>query len=186
MGSNNSKMFSPIFIMTEDIVFVSLNYRVGLLGFLSLNDTSLQVPGNAGLKDQVLALKWVQKNIRKFSGDPNNVTIVGSSAGSVSVNYHVISPASNGLFHKAILHSGTVLNPWSKRLDSNSGEIPKYLKQKCSNEAELLDVLRNVSIAELIRIQKEVENVSNGRFELYVLFTRIYNHRRKLKTALGQ
>lgn len=73
------------------------------MGFLNLKDSSLDVPGNAGLKDQVLALKWVQKNIKQFGGDPNNVTIVGHSSGSTTSHYHLFSKSSKGLFHKLII-----------------------------------------------------------------------------------
>lgn len=65
--------------MEKDVVFVSLNYRLGAIGFLSLNDPFLEIPGNVGLKDQVVALKWVQKNIEKFGGDPSQCTIFGES-----------------------------------------------------------------------------------------------------------
>lgn len=67
-----------------------------ILGFLSLKDSSLGVPGNAGMKDMVMALKWVQNNIKEFSGDPNNVTIFGESAGAVSVNLLMLSPMARG------------------------------------------------------------------------------------------
>lgn len=67
------------------------------IGFLSLEDQSLGVPGNAGLKDQALALKWVQKNIQNFGGDPNNVTIFGESAGAASVHYLTLSPTTKGI-----------------------------------------------------------------------------------------
>lgn len=67
-----------------------------LLGFLSLDDPSLEVPGNAGIKDQILALQWVQKNIAAFGGDPKNVTIHGESAGAASVHLLVLSPAARG------------------------------------------------------------------------------------------
>jgi carboxylesterase type B len=64
------------------------------VGFLSLEN--YKVPGNAGLKDQVMALHWVQQNIKQFGGDPGNVTIFGESAGGASVHYHVLSPMSKG------------------------------------------------------------------------------------------
>ena len=88
---------------------VSINYRLGMLGFLSLADTNLA--GNMGLLDQVMALKWVQNNIKEFGGDPNKVTIMGESAGSWSVFYHMMSPHSIGLFQQVIGQSGTVLSP---------------------------------------------------------------------------
>lgn len=159
MGSNDSKMYSPNFLLMEDIVLVTINYRVGILGFLKLKDTSLGVPGNAGLKDQVLALKWVQKNIRKFGGDPNNVTIFGESAGSASVNYLVISPASKGLFHKAIMHSGTVLNPWP-HLRDNCLDVMKYIKEDCKNDEEILDILIKMPVQNLIDAQSKIIMVS--------------------------
>lgn len=72
-------MFGGDYLLQKDIVFVTLNYRVGPIGFLSLKDPELNVPGNAGLKDQVFALKWVQNNIANFGGDPENVTLFGTS-----------------------------------------------------------------------------------------------------------
>ena len=68
-----------------------------------------EVPGNAGIRDQVLALKWIQNFIKYFGGNPNLVTIFGESAGSLSVAAHIVSPMSKGLFNRAILESGTLL-----------------------------------------------------------------------------
>jgi carboxylesterase type B len=65
-------------LLQKDVIVVSFNYRLGIIGFLSLDDESLNIPGNAGLKDQVFALKWVQRNIKNFGGDPDNVTIFGT------------------------------------------------------------------------------------------------------------
>ncbi|XP_075234816.1 venom carboxylesterase-6-like [Lycorma delicatula] len=103
--------FTPDKLMNHDIVFVSFNYRLGPLGFMSTGDKIL--PGNLGLKDQAFALKWIKKNIKYFSGDPNKITITGVSAGGVSVHYHYLSPISRGLFNKGISSSGAVLNPWA-------------------------------------------------------------------------
>lgn len=71
------------------------------------------IPGNNGLKDQVMALRWVQENIDNFGGDPGQVTLFGESAGGASAGYHLLSPLSKGLFHKAILQSGTPLCCWA-------------------------------------------------------------------------
>lgn len=81
------------------------------LGFLSTEDDV--IPGNYGMKDQVLALRWVQENIGKFGGDPGQVTIFGQSVGGASTGYHMLSPLSKGLFHKAILHSGTPMSSFA-------------------------------------------------------------------------
>lgn len=72
-------MYGPDYLMQKDFLLVKINYRVGPIGFLSLEDPELGIPGNAGLKDQVFALKWVQRNIEKFGGDPNQVTVFGTS-----------------------------------------------------------------------------------------------------------
>jgi para-nitrobenzyl esterase len=99
----------------KGVVFVSVNYRVGIFGFFAhpglSNETDPRHSGNYGLLDQIAALKWVQKNISAFGGDPGNVTIAGQSAGSMSVNCLVASPLAKGLFHKAIAESGSGMLP---------------------------------------------------------------------------
>jgi len=94
----------------KGVVFVSLNYRVGPLGFLAhpelTKESENHASGNYGLLDQLAALRWVQQNIAAFGGDPTNVTIAGQSAGSMSVNCLVASPLANGVFTKAIAESG--------------------------------------------------------------------------------
>ena len=79
-----------------------------------MEDPDLDVPGNAGLKDIVMALKWVKENISYFSGNPNNVTIFGERSGAAASHYLILSPMAKGLFHKAILQSGCALNIWAK------------------------------------------------------------------------
>lgn len=161
MGSGDTTEMSPKFLLCEDIVYVSINYRLGVLGFLSLSETSLDVPGNAGMKDQVLALKWVQKNIERFGGDPNNVTIFGDSAGSVSINLHVLSPSSKGLFHKAVMMSGSAFSFWAQ-LSPKALNIMKYLKSDCKTDAEILQVLMNISVNELIEAQSRMNKVNES------------------------
>ncbi|XP_057610150.1 pyrethroid hydrolase Ces2e-like isoform X1 [Chionomys nivalis] len=92
---------------TEDVVVVTIQYRLGVLGFFSTGDQHAR--GNWGYLDQVAALSWVQQNIAYFGGNPDCVTIFGESAGGTSVSSHVVSPMSRGLFHRAIMESGVAL-----------------------------------------------------------------------------
>uniref|UniRef100_A0A182QSA5 Carboxylic ester hydrolase n=1 Tax=Anopheles farauti TaxID=69004 RepID=A0A182QSA5_9DIPT len=108
--------FSPKHVLRTPKIVVTFNYRVGPLGFLSLEDDVMA--GNFGLKDQVTALQWVRQNIHHFGGDPKRVTLVGFSAGGASVHLHYLSPMSRGLFQNGIAHSGTALNPWVMVEDS--------------------------------------------------------------------
>ena len=95
---------------TQGVIVVSMNYRVGSYGFLSLGNS--EVPGNMGLLDQAMAMQWVQDNIEYFHGDPDKVTIFGESAGAVSVGYHLQSRLSAPLFTRAIMQSGTSMCHW--------------------------------------------------------------------------
>lgn len=93
--SGQSKNFAgPQILMDRDIVLVTINYRLGSLGLLSLGTSDY--PGNAAFKDQVLALKWVKYHISKFGGDANLVTLMGYSAGGMSASLHMVSPMSKG------------------------------------------------------------------------------------------
>uniref|UniRef100_A0A0P4WCJ5 Carboxylic ester hydrolase n=1 Tax=Scylla olivacea TaxID=85551 RepID=A0A0P4WCJ5_SCYOL len=98
-------------LMNEDVIMVLVQYRLGVLGFLSTEDSVM--PGNFGLKDQTLALHWVQRNIRHFGGDPERVTLFGESAGGASVHFHLLSPYSHDLFVRGIMMSGTLFSPWA-------------------------------------------------------------------------
>jgi para-nitrobenzyl esterase len=99
----------------KGIVVITCNYRLNIFGFLAHPDLSAEAPykasGNYGLLDQVAALKWVQKNIASFGGDPKKVTICGESAGSISVSYQMASPMSKGLIAGAMGESGAGINP---------------------------------------------------------------------------
>ena len=109
-GTTSPSLYGPEFFMeTGEVVLVVPAYRLNVFGFLSTGDKAL--PGNYGLKDQTMALRWVKDHVTAFGGDPKNVTLMGHEAGAVSVNYHLISKHSEGLFHKAVMLSGTVDMP---------------------------------------------------------------------------
>ncbi|KAK8788052.1 hypothetical protein V5799_022171 [Amblyomma americanum] len=97
-----------VFVAQADVVFVTFNYRVSMFGYLSAKNPDL--PGNMGLWDQVLVLKWVQKNIDRFGGDPAMVTLRGQSAGAISAGLHAVSPQSKGLFKRIVMESSTPLS----------------------------------------------------------------------------
>lgn len=142
----------PDYLVTKDVVIVTINYRLGALGFLSLDCKA--APGNVGLKDQVQALKWVQQNIKSFGGDPNNVTLFGISAGAAAVDYHILSPMSKGLFHRAICNSGSSLLHWAQN-DANkikgfAAKMASYKGKTFKDDSELLKYLKRLSIRELI------------------------------------
>lgn len=109
-GASSMPEYHGANLAKQGVVVVTLNYRLGPLGFLAhpgLDGESAQgTSGNYGLLDQIAALKWVRRNISRFGGDPGNVTIFGQSAGSRSVSLLLLSPLSRGLFHKAIAQSG--------------------------------------------------------------------------------
>ncbi|XP_050515607.1 juvenile hormone esterase-like isoform X1 [Diabrotica virgifera virgifera] len=164
-GSNSSTDYGPEYLMLEDIVLVSVNYRLGFLGCLQFEDTSLNVPGNASLKDQLLALKWIQQNIHHFNGDPKNVTIFGESAGGASIHYLMLSPSSKGLFHRAILQSGCTFCPWSRMTEQNVGlEFAQIVNQNIKTEKEALEVLRKLPANELLEAQQKF----NVKYELHL------------------
>ncbi|XP_017052988.1 esterase B1-like isoform X2 [Drosophila ficusphila] len=138
--------------MSKEVILVTLNYRVDCLGFLSLKDPSLNVPGNAGLKDQVLALKWVKKYISNFNGDANNITVFGESAGSRSTHFMMCTDQTKGLFHKAILMSGTahkdfpndLCEDFAFRLAQQNGFTGE------NNDAKVLHHLQGVPARDLV------------------------------------
>ena len=110
-GSATEPYYKPINLIKEDVIVVTVDYRLGKLGFFAPKELVEEAEennepvGNYGIMDQIEALKWVEENIRAFGGDPNNVTIFGESAGGRSVTWLMTSPASKGLFHRAIAES---------------------------------------------------------------------------------
>ncbi|HEY0316337.1 MAG TPA: carboxylesterase family protein [Sphingomonas sp.] len=114
-GTTDNEWYDGAHLAQQDVVFVSLNYRVGILGFFAHPELSAESPdgvsGNYALHDQVAALRWIRDNIAAFGGDPDNVTIMGQSAGAFSVAFHLVMPQSRGLFHRAVVESGAPMGP---------------------------------------------------------------------------
>lgn len=111
-----------------------------------------------GHKDQRLALEWVQKNIRQFGGNPGNVTIFGESAGASSCHFHILSKDSKGLFHKAILQSGSALSVFAQG-DPCISKIVKAMGYNFNSEKEAYKILQNASVEEIVKVQEKFGRV---------------------------
>ncbi|XDV52665.1 hypothetical protein PO909_021367 [Leuciscus waleckii] len=139
----------------QDVVVVLIQYRLGLLGFLSTGDE--HAPGNYGLLDQVTALQWVQENIHSFGGDPGSVTIFGESAGGFSVSTLILSPLASGLFHRAIAESGTAF--WHGVVMSNPLLIAQNAAKSCncdsSSSSKIVDCIMGWSEEEVLECSKK-------------------------------
>ncbi|CAG9087589.1 unnamed protein product [Plutella xylostella] len=160
----------PDFLISKGVVVVNMNYRLGILGFLNLN--LKEAPGNMGLRDQVMALRWVQQNIAQFNGDPNNVTIFGASAGAASVEYLVLSKMTKGLFHKAISQAGSSLIPWA--LNRNPMELAFKVSTKMGKNfqstEELLKHFQNCKLDDLIKVSEDVITYEEWKGGIYFGF----------------
>lgn len=134
----------PHHLMDREVVVVNINYRLGALGFLATG--TAEAPGNAGMKDQVMALRWVNRNIAKFGGDPARVTITGLSAGAVSVTAHMASPMTKDLFHGVIAMSGatTFQVPLETEYLSVAEKLATQLNCTSTTVADMMTCLRTV------------------------------------------
>lgn len=152
IGGASREIYGPDYFMKHDVILVTLNYRVGALGFLSLKDESLKVPGNAGLKDQIQALRWVKENVASFNGDPENITLMGESAGAASAHILMQSEQARGLFHRAIVQSGSALCEWATQQDRNGvRRLAKKLgfSGNLESEEEILKFFQQVPAGKL-------------------------------------
>jgi carboxylesterase type B len=141
-------------VLGGDVIVVTINYRLALLGFFTLNDPLM--PGNYGLWDQIEALRWIQKNIEAFGGNPNSVTIFGESAGGMSVSLQTLIPSNKGLFHRAISQSGvtTFFVVSERKLEKKTANM--LLERTSCNDKE--------DVSEIVHCLQElpVENITNA------------------------
>ncbi len=178
-GSANCAIYDGEEMAKKGVVFVSINYRVGVFGFMAHPELSKESghnsSGNYGFLDQMEALRWVQKNIANFGGNPQNVTIAGQSAGAFSVNALVASPLAKSLFHKAIAESGGLLGG-------------RFLSNLAEAEQQGIKLMENAKVASIAELRKksaaEIQELGNskgvGRFgttnDGYVLPTNLLLH----------
>jgi para-nitrobenzyl esterase len=151
IGAGSQEIYNgSILARRGNAVIVTINYRLGPLGFLRLNDvTHGRIPstGNEGLLDQIAALQWVRDNIAEFGGDPDNVTIFGESAGGMSVGALLAMPSARGLFHKAIAQSGSCDTVSSVGRANRTAE---RVLSKLGVSADDVEAIRALPVAQLL------------------------------------
>lgn len=155
-GSGSVPWYDGANLTRRDVVVVTVNYRLGALGFCHLEGIggdAFAGSGNVGILDQAAALAWVQRNIEAFGGDPGNVTIFGESAGGMSVGTHLALPASRGLFHRAIAQSGAVDNVSDP--DRATG-IARRVLDELGLGASRIDELRSIPASALVEAQQKI------------------------------
>ncbi|KAF7482542.1 Hypothetical predicted protein [Marmota monax] len=151
----------------EKVVLVFLQHRLGILGFLSTSDN--QARGNWALLDQIEALRWVQENIEAFGGDPNSVTLFGQSSGAMCISGLMLSPLAQGLFHRAISQSGTVL--FKVFITRDPLKVAKEVAHLagCNHNSTriIIECLRSLSGAQMMRVSRKM-NVTKEQIPLVV------------------
>lgn len=166
-GGGASFTYGPEYLIANDVVVVSVNYRFGALGFLATSDKAST--GNFGIKDQIEALKWVKRNIANFGGDPDNVTLMGDDSGAASASIHTLSPLSSGLFHKAILMSGNVMCDQFLQQDPQAVAEDLAGRLDCSSK-------KGEDIVECLRRQTQQDIVlKTNEMAMFFTFPRFFN-----------
>ena len=152
MGGSTNPYNASKLAAEGDIIVVSINYRLGVLGFVNFGEALglPSIPSNLGLRDQVAALEWVRDNIAAFGGDPGRVTICGQSAGSMSVSLLMLSPKARGLFHGAIMQSGAVSLIHSR--DRSLEDARRFIALLDLNQGDL-EQLKTMPLTDLLVAQ---------------------------------
>ncbi|KOB58243.1 Carboxyl/choline esterase [Operophtera brumata] len=155
IGAGGRYLYGPSYLVRHDIILVTINYRLGPYGFMCLNNPA--VPGNQGLKDQRIALKWIKDNIKAFGGDANKITIFGESAGAASEDLHLYYQDQK-LFDQVIMQSGNALCPWAveEPEESSSFSLADHLGFETYDKNEALSFLSTVDTKLVIAASTEL------------------------------
>ena len=151
--------YDPTRLVRRGVIVVTVNYRLGYLGFLAHPALSDESPGggsgNYGLMDQQASLRWVERNIKKFGGDTDNVTIFGQSAGGLSVHAQLASPKSAGLFDRAIVQSGAYTTTLPTLAEAEAAGESVAVNAGCGSD-QTADCLRALPVSTLLAVQPEI------------------------------
>jgi len=147
-------------VAEQNIIMVGIQYRVASMAFLFF-DTE-DVPGNAGMFDQLMAIQWVKENIAQFGGNPENITLMGESAGAASVSLHLLSPLSTNLFSQAIMQSASALAPWAviSKAEAMRRSLQLAKNMKCPHDKN--DVRASIDCLRKADPHKVVDNEWDG------------------------
>ncbi|XP_052895909.1 uncharacterized protein LOC128303096 [Anopheles moucheti] len=185
-GSGSSLFYNPEYFIQQDVVIVTINYRLGPLGFLCL--PSAGIPGNAGIKDQLLALKWVNENIAQFGGNPDNVTLFGESAGSMSTYLHYLSPNSRKYIHRAICQSGVAVTDsfFQVEPEVKARKLARFFGYTGDTDQGVLETLEKVPAAELAKHQNEAISEAEKLLALIFIFRPVIEQRQTDDSIITQ
>ncbi len=172
-GSGEAAAFDQRTLPARGLVLVTINYRLGALGFLAHPELVRESPhhasGNYGLMDQVAALRWVRDNIAKFGGDPGNVTVAGQSAGAMDIGLLMTSPLAKGLFRRAIAESGAVSCFRGSLTRARAEEIGRRLAAELkAPEDDAIRMLRTVAPEEILKAARVATGGDRGGLETSV------------------
>ena len=162
LGSGNEYDASVLATM-NDVIVVTFNYRVGLLGFLNIPQTDFK--GNYGMLDQVAALNWVKRNIWAFGGDASRVTLFGVDSGAISATLHMLSPLTKGLFHRVVAQSGAAIAPFATFTTANPSYGQEFLKRlNCDavSGPKLMACMRGKPTAEFMAASRDLSALGLG------------------------
>jgi para-nitrobenzyl esterase len=166
IGSASDPMYDGAALAQHDVVVVTINYRLGVLGFLThgaLWDASTGAIGNWGVQDQIAALRWVHDNIEEFGGDADNVTVFGESAGAWDASTLITSPLSAGLVRRAIIQSGP---PVMRSLDQAQRDAQDYFARAGCQRDDALACLRALPLAAIQSASKSILDETFANFPL--------------------